>query len=111
MVKMVRRALFWFWPQLDSFHAATIEVARGQLSMIEQLREHVIILDEELHNIKNRLAGMHGPNPLTDPSIAEDADLWMEARKCQARLDVLTRELGGMRRSEIEAEPSRIQPE
>jgi hypothetical protein len=39
LVKNVRRALFWFIPQLDSFFDASIETAQLQLALLEMFAE------------------------------------------------------------------------
>jgi hypothetical protein len=37
LVKLSRRALFWVWPQLDAFCAASIEMARHQLIELDAI--------------------------------------------------------------------------
>jgi predicted transcriptional regulator len=48
LVVAMRRALFWLLPQLDRFHACSIELAEEQLRVLEELASAYDRLDGAL---------------------------------------------------------------
>lgn len=79
LVRIIRRALFWFLPQLDTFHAAVIEFAQQQISITTKLLDHASALDEEIY----LLQGNAGQSPSTEgrpePIWEMSPQQWMES--------------------------------
>src|SRR4051812_48371169 len=48
LVRLMRRALFWLWPQLDLFHSAMIEFAERQAALMNEIRESLADIDYAL---------------------------------------------------------------
>jgi hypothetical protein len=86
-VGLVRRALFWLWPQLDLFHAATIDFAENQLALMEELREHLIDIDHELEQARRDHTRLE--IRATGDGVEPEGKLWLELVNCQSRIEAV----------------------
>jgi hypothetical protein len=104
LVGVVRRALFWFLPQLELFHAAMIEFAENQAALMEELRGHLIDIDDELLLIRQDLA--RGENRAAAADIVPDQGdkVWLQLVRCQARVEAVRQ---GMHSQEGQRAPER----
>jgi hypothetical protein len=92
MVGLVRRALFWVWPQLDAFHSAVIEFAENEMSLMTELREHLVDIDGELAKLRDGSAAI-APRGAVPAAAADSAQLWLQLVHCQGCLESARRQL------------------
>ena len=93
LVRLVRRSLFWLLPQIDAFHGAMIEFAESQAALMEQIRGHLIDIDQELETMRQQVVGM-GNQPQTGDGAEQPAgELWLQLVRCQARIDAVRQAL------------------
>jgi hypothetical protein len=93
LVRLVQRALFWFFPQLDAFHGAVIEFSERQMVLMEELRLHLASLDAELARARQDWAGLSDV-PADEGEAAElPAELWMQIARCQAGIETVRQSL------------------
>ena len=93
LVRVVRRSLFWLLPQVDAFHGAMIEFAEIQATLMEQIRGHLIDIDQELETMRQQVAGVHNRPQTTDSAEQPGGELWLQLVRCQARVDAVRQAL------------------
>jgi hypothetical protein len=104
LVGLVRRAMFWVWPQLDQFHAAAITFAENQVTWLEELRGLLGDIDRELEQLRQDLSRLENrSNEAAPPSQPED-QLWLQLVRCQARIETVQ----GVHRDEAQQAPDRL---
>ena len=126
LVSVVRRMLFWFFPQLDRFHASLISVAELQAKALEKtgadLRKSITSERKALEQIQNRLGILEDAvqSLRTDVELVvrgseekqlakAQAELWLETVTWRARLEGISEELGDIRRAQEKADAELVQ--
>lgn len=67
LVRLVRRLLFWFTPQINGFNAAALGVMREQTELIETLNARVAELDAQLRMLQSQTDALQArPQPDLD---------------------------------------------
>jgi hypothetical protein len=87
LVRLVHRALFWLWPQLDSFHAAMINFAERQFAWMEEVSERLAEIDDELERMRQILTPVDNRAVTVDTAAEPAGQLWLQLVKCQARIE------------------------
>jgi len=93
LVGLVRRALFWLWPQLDLLHAAMINFAESQAALMQELREHLSDIDQGLEEIRRDLSSLGKTGIAEDLAPDQAGALWLQLVRCQARVEAVRHEI------------------
>jgi hypothetical protein len=95
LIRSIRRGLAWLLPQLDGFHAATIQSSEEQLSLISQLVSCQTELEEEIRRLRSG-----NSSPAASPAVPKEPDPednlspegWLESIRQQAALSALQKQ-------------------
>jgi hypothetical protein len=93
LVQFVRRALFWLFPQLDGFHGATVAFAECQMALMEEMRLHLVNLDETLARIQSQALLPSDHVSGSNTSVAPEGELWLQLVRCQAGIESVRQRL------------------
>jgi len=94
LVRTVQRALFWLFPQLNAFHRAVAVFAETQLAWMEDLRNHIADLDEELARLYD-VAENSGLTPANEAPATSEGEVWMQIVRCQAGVESVRQAMDG----------------
>jgi hypothetical protein len=87
LVRFVRRSLFWLFPQLDAFHGAVVEFAECQMALMEELRFHLVALDEEIAQARHDLPQLSDTPAPEEKLASSTGELWLQIARCQAGVE------------------------
>jgi hypothetical protein len=86
LVRVVQRGLFWLFPQLNAFNGAVAGFAEAQLAWMEELRNHVADLDEEVERLRELVAA-DAVTVGDEPPARSEGDVWLQIVRCQAGVE------------------------
>jgi hypothetical protein len=86
LVRVVQRGLFWLFPQLDAYHGAVAGFAEAQLAWMEEARDCIADLDEELTRLRN-FAEERNSTAGDEAADEPEGEVWMQIVRCQAGIE------------------------